>query len=200
MPIQIDYYQSYPNVAACPKATLPEFAFTGRSNVGKSSLINMLFDRKELAFVSKQPGKTQSINFFKVEESYFLVDLPGYGYAKHSKKQRRDWQKMTSDYFLKRASLINVFLLIDANLTPQKNDLAQIEWFGQHGIPFSIVFTKIDKSKSREITENIEHYQSLLLESWEELPPIFLTSSVDGLGKMEVLNYLSNLAADVQNL
>ncbi|GAA5220397.1 ribosome biogenesis GTP-binding protein YihA/YsxC [Membranihabitans marinus] len=200
MSIDIKYSQSYSKVSDCPDVKIPEFAFTGRSNVGKSSLINMLFDRKDLAHVSKQPGKTQSINYFIVNGEYHLVDLPGYGYAKHSKKQRSAWKKMTSDYFLQRLPLVSVFVLVDINLTPQVNDLNMINWFGEHGIPFGIIFTKADKSKDRMVDKNVEIFKNKLLETWEELPPIFLTSSIDGSGRDEVLDYLSNLAAHWQNL
>ena len=194
---KINYHASYHKVEQCPNPDRPEFAFIGRSNVGKSSLINSLFGRKELAYVSKQPGKTQSINFYKVEDDLYIVDLPGFGYAKHSKKQRSSWDKMTKHYFLNRDNLACVFVLIDANIPLQKIDREFIGWLGEHHIPFALVFTKSDKSKPRELKENIDQIKHDLLQEWEYLPEHFITSAVKNEGKDLVLEYLFNLADDL---
>lgn len=193
---KISYLDSFQDVSVCPPEKYPEFAFTGRSNVGKSSLINMLFGRKDLAYVSKQPGKTQSINYFTVDDLYYLVDLPGYGYARHSKKQRAAWDTMTKRYFLERKSLECVFVLIDSNISPQKLDLEKINWFGENKVPFAIIFTKSDKSKQRKVSDNIRKFKKELLNFWEELPPAFITSAISQTGKKEVLSFLMNLAND----
>lgn len=197
MNYQINYHASYHKVEQCPNPDRPEFAFIGRSNVGKSSLINSLFGRKELAYVSKQPGKTQSINFYKVEEDLYIVDLPGFGYAKHSKKQRSSWDKMTKQYFLNRGNLACVFVLIDANIPLQKIDREFIGWLGEHQIPYALVFTKSDKSKPRELKKNIDQIKQDLLEEWEYLPEQFVTSAVKNEGKDLVLEYLFNLADEL---
>ncbi|MBY5957021.1 ribosome biogenesis GTP-binding protein YihA/YsxC [Membranicola marinus] len=197
MNYQINYHASYHKVEQCPEADRPEFAFIGRSNVGKSSLINSLFGRKELAYVSKQPGKTQSINYYKVDERFYVVDLPGFGYAKHSKKQRLSWDKMTKRYFLNRPNMACVFVLIDANIPLQAIDRAFINWLGEHHLPYVLIFTKSDKSKPREIKKNIENIKNELLKDWEYLPPQFVTSSVKGEGKDLVLDYLFNLADEM---
>ena len=196
MNYQINYHASYHKVTQCPPSERPEFAFIGRSNVGKSSLINSLFGRKELAYVSKQPGKTQSINYFKVNDDFFVVDLPGFGYAKHSKKQRDNWGKMTKNYFLNRENLACVFVLIDSNIPLQEIDRQFINWLGEHHLPFALVFTKSDKSKPREVNKNIEGIKNALLEEWEYLPTLFVTSAVKGHGRDMVLEYLFNLADD----
>ena len=195
---QINYHASYHKVGQCPPSDRPEFAFIGRSNVGKSSLINRLFGRKDLAYVSKQPGKTQSINFYKVEDLFYIVDLPGFGFAKQSKKQRREWRKMVQNYFLERTGLSCVFFLIDANIPLQANDREFINWLGENGIPFVLVFTKTDKSKPRLVEENIGEIRRELLLDWEYLPKQFITSSSTGEGIDRLLEYLINLADDLK--
>ena len=175
----------------CPDTELPEFAFIGRSNVGKSSLINMLMGNKSLAKTSGTPGKTQLINHFIVNEKWYLVDLPGYGYAKVSKNQREKWQKIISNYLLKRTSLTLVFVLLDSRLDPQKIDLEFINWCGENQVPFVIVFTKIDKLSSAELNRNLAKYKKELLKTWEEIPPLFATSATSASGKEPVLNYIT---------
>lgn len=197
MDLKISYHGSFHDVKDCPEPSVPEFAFIGRSNVGKSSLINRIFGRKDLAYVSKQPGKTQSINYYRVDDSFFLVDLPGYGFAKHSKKQREFWEKMNADYFLQRGNLVCVFVLIDSNIPLQKMDEEFISWLGQNHLPFSIVFTKSDRSKPIKLNRNIQNIRDELLRKWEELPPQFITSSVSGAGKDELLEYIVQLTDDL---
>ncbi|MCD6112184.1 MAG: YihA family ribosome biogenesis GTP-binding protein [Bacteroidales bacterium] len=174
----------------CPNALLPEYAFIGRSNVGKSSLINMLIGRKKLAKISSTPGKTQLINHFIINDSWYLVDLPGYGYAKTSKVNRSKWTKMISDYLLKRKNLLNTFILIDSRLSPQKIDLEFIEWMGINELPFIIVFTKIDKINKLKQKQNIDIYVKELHKSWEELPDIFISSAVKNIGKEQILDFI----------
>jgi GTP-binding protein len=186
-----DFVMSNSSVEKCPKEPLPEYAFIGRSNVGKSSLINMLTDRKNLAKTSGRPGKTQLINHFKINDNWFLVDLPGYGYAKVSKKAKKKFQKYITDYFLKRKQLVSAFVLIDIRHDPQKIDLDFMEWLGENMIPFSIIFTKADKLKPRAIEKNINEYLNKLLSGvWEEVPRHFVTSSANFTGKEEVLAYV----------
>jgi len=177
----------------CPNSALPEYAFIGRSNVGKSSLINMLTGRKSLAKVSGKPGKTRLINHFLINENWHLVDLPGYGYAKVSKKEKKVFQKFITDYFKKRKQLVNAFVLVDSRHEPQKIDLEFMVWLGENGIPFSLIFTKIDKLKPQALEKNIAHYKHFLMEYWEELMPMFLTSSSNNTGKDEVLNYIGGI-------
>lgn len=184
------------DVRKCPKPDRPEYAFIGRSNVGKSSLINSLMQRKKLAKTSSTPGKTQLINHFSVNEEWFLVDLPGYGFAKVPKAQKQKFEKMIADYILGRKNLVNVFVLVDARHTPQQIDLEFMEWLGISQIPFSIVFTKLDKLKNSQVESKISAYQNKLLESWEELPQQFLTSAEKGLGREELLCYIERLNAD----
>lgn len=174
----------------CPDTGLPEYAFIGRSNVGKSSLINMLTNNKNLAKTSVRPGKTQLINHFLINKQWYLVDLPGYGYARISKSARAQWQKMTNDYLLQRETLMNTFVLIDSRLTPQQIDLDFISFLGQNGIPLSIVFTKADKQNQRETALNVNAFKKALSNEWEELPPIFITSSVSGTGRSKILDYI----------
>lgn len=178
------------DINKCPRPTLPEFAFIGRSNVGKSSLINMLCNIKGLAKTSSQPGKTQLINHFIIDDCWYLVDLPGYGFAKVSKRQREDWKKFISRYILKRENLVSMFVLIDIRVTPQALDMEFTQWLGGHGIPFSIIFTKADKLKPAQIEKSLKIYKEELLKSWEELPPFFISSSTTSAGKEEILSYI----------
>jgi len=178
----------------CPKGSLPEYAFIGRSNVGKSSLINSLCNKKNLAKTSSRPGKTQLINHFLINEKWHRVDLPGYGYARVSKSQKKVFQSFITSYFEKRKQLINAFLLIDIRHEPQPIDLKFMEWLGENQIPFTIVFTKADKLKPKAQDRNIAHYkQEMLASAWEELPPIFVTSSLHRTGGEEILKYIDLL-------
>jgi GTP-binding protein len=181
------------DVYKCPKENLPEYAFIGRSNVGKSSLINMLTDHRNLAKTSGKPGKTQLINHFIINENWFLVDLPGYGYAQVSKDKRKTFQKFIKDYFNKRMQLACTFVLIDSRLEPQKIDLEFMEYLGVNGIPFCIVFTKTDKLNSATLPRNIARYKKVLLETWEELPTYFISSSSDKTGREEILEFIENV-------
>lgn len=177
----------------CPKHSMPEYAFIGRSNVGKSSLINRLTQRKDLAKTSSKPGKTILINHFFINKEWYLVDLPGYGYAQMGKKEREKLEKMIKSYVLSRNELDNLFVLIDSRLDPQKIDLEFFDFLGVNGVPFSIVFTKADKQSKLRTSQNVENYKKVLLESWEELPPIFVTSSETGAGCEELLNYIESI-------
>ncbi len=177
----------------CPAPTIPEYAFIGRSNVGKSSLINMITNHSKLAKVSGQPGKTQLINHFIINNSWYLVDLPGYGYAKVSKTMRSKWQKFIQDYLLLRTNLYCVFVLIDSRLEPQKIDLEFMQWLGENGIPFVILFTKADKLSKSVLAKNIEGYKSELLKSWETLPIYYITSAETKMGKTEVLEFIAKI-------
>ncbi len=179
-----------------PKPVYPEFAFIGRSNVGKSSLINMLTNRKNLAKTSVKPGKTRAINHFLIDNKWYLVDLPGYGYAKVSKQERNRWKKLMFDYFLNRPNLLNVFVLIDSRLEPQQIDTDFINQLGFKQIPFSIVFTKTDKLSRNKVISNIAKFKRELLKTWEELPPMFLTSAVTRQGRDELLDFIENLSQD----
>jgi GTP-binding protein len=187
------YKTSANSLKDCPKTDLPEYAFIGRSNVGKSSLINMLVQRKELARTSGTPGKTISMNFFCVNEEWNMVDLPGYGYAKRSKDLRNSWEKTLWNYLEKRDPLVNLFSLIDTRIEPQEKDLLFINQLGEKGIPFSIVFTKLDKLKNAEAEANVAKFKEKLLETWEELPPIYLTSSLDKRGRAELLKDIQKM-------
>jgi GTP-binding protein len=173
-----------------PPVNKPEFAFIGRSNVGKSSLINMLTSVKGLAKTSGSPGKTQTFNHFIIDDSWYLVDLPGYGFAKVSQTTRDEWEGLMKKYLTTRENLMNAFVLIDLRLEPQKNDLDFITFLGENGVPFSIVFTKSDKLTANQVRMHTEKYKNKLLQFWEELPPIFITSSEKKLGKEELLNYI----------
>ena len=181
------------DIAKCPQDGKPEFAFIGRSNVGKSSLINMLTRHSKLAMTSSMPGKTLLVNHFIVDNSWYLVDLPGYGYAKRSKSQVERLEEMISGYILDREQMTLLFVLIDSRLEPQKIDLEFFEWLGENGVPFAIVFTKADKLKRAELKNNIERYKRRLLEQWEELPPCFVTSSESTLGRAELLSYIGSV-------
>ena len=184
-------------VAKCPQPDRPEYAFIGRSNVGKSSLINMLTNRKSLAKTSVKPGKTRLINHFIINEEWYLVDLPGYGYAKTAKSERRKWEKFINDYILKRENLYSLFVLIDSRHQPQEIDLEFMEWLGISGIPFAIIFTKSDKLKDDELQLNLESYKSKMLETWESMPPWFVSSAVNGSGRDEILGYIKKINTSV---
>ena len=188
-----EFCVSSPNYRKCPDDGRPEYAFIGRSNVGKSSLINMLTGVKGLAKTSGRPGKTQLINHFLINSEWYLVDLPGYGYARTSKSSREKWSTMMRDYFLHREALTNVFVLIDSRIPPQRIDLEFISFLGENGIPLSIVFTKTDKEKQREVMTNIKAMKKSLLELWEELPPMFLTSSLTGYGREALLDSIESI-------
>lgn len=184
---------SSPAVEKCPTGKLPEYAFIGRSNVGKSSLINMLTNKRKLAKTSSRPGKTQLINHFLINKNWHLVDLPGYGYAKTSKKDRKNFQKLITSYFEERLQLISAFVLIDSRHKPQQVDLDFMEWLGERQIPFSIIFTKADKLKPQALKNNIAHYKEILLQTWEVLPQYFVTSSVKRKGQEDILNYIDSI-------
>lgn len=179
----------------CPEPTIAEYAFIGRSNVGKSSLINAMMNRKDLAKTSQTPGKTQLINHFLVNEEWYLTDLPGYGYAKVSKVQRKDFEKLITNYILNRRNLVNLFILVDSRHTPQKIDLEFMQWCGESGIPFSIVFTKADKLKPNAAVKNVEDYKTELLKSWDDLPDIYITSAEKKEGTEEILTYIEKTNA-----
>ncbi|GAB5539497.1 MAG: ribosome biogenesis GTP-binding protein YihA/YsxC [Salibacteraceae bacterium] len=185
-----EFITSSSKVDQCPKTDKPEFAFIGRSNVGKSSLTNMLCNRKSLAKTSGSPGKTKMSNHFLINDAWHLVDLPGFGYAKVSKKDRASFMKMIYDYFEQRENMVSAFMLVDARIEPQTSDLDFMEWLGNHQVPFTIVFTKIDKLSSAELKKNLLRYKKKLLETWEEIPQIFLTSATSKHGQDEVLNYI----------
>ncbi|MFZ4751790.1 MAG: ribosome biogenesis GTP-binding protein YihA/YsxC [Chitinophagaceae bacterium] len=188
-----EYLISNEDIAKCPTPDKPEIAFIGRSNVGKSSLINMLSNKKELAKVSSTPGKTQLINHFLINKDMYWVDLPGYGFAKVSQQKRHAWTKMIWNYVEKRENLLTLFVLIDGRHTPQKPDLDFINKLGQKGVPFTLLFTKADKETQKEVSKNVQLFKQTLLNQWESLPPIFVTSAVKRLGRKEVLNYIEML-------
>ncbi len=192
-----EFVMSNSNVMKAPKDRIPEYAFIGRSNVGKSSLINMLMERKSLAKTSGKPGKTQLINHFSINKEWFLVDLPGYGYAKTSKKKRTIFQYFIENYFKEREQLVCTFVLIDSRHDPQKIDLEFMQFLGENQIPFCIVFTKADKLGSSKINQQITSYKKKLLQHWEILPTSFLTSSETGLGRDEFLNFIDGVNQDV---
>lgn len=183
-----------------PNDSIPEYAFIGRSNVGKSSLINMLVQRRGLAKTSSVPGKTVAINHFIINDAWYLVDLPGYGYAQHSKKTREQWRVMINNYITRRRNLVCTFVLVDSRLEPQNNDIGFMEWLGEQQVPFCIVFTKADKVSKAELGRNMEAMRNRLLEDWEELPPIFITSSETKQGRDEVLDYIESQNAIVADL
>ena len=182
----------------CPQDEKPEYAFIGRSNVGKSSLINMLANRKNLAMTSSKPGKTMLINHFIINDEWYLVDLPGYGFAQRGKKDKAIFKSIINDYITKREQLINLFVLIDSRHAPQAIDVEFITWLGNEGIPFSIVFTKIDKLSKGKLAENLTVYKDKLLEMWDELPPIFITSSEKKEGGDEILGYISEINKEMK--
>ena len=177
----------------CPEDGRPEFAFIGRSNVGKSSLINLLTGHKKLAKISSTPGKTQLINHFVINDEWYLVDLPGYGYAKASKSARSTWEKFIADYLVKRTTLMNIFILLDSRLEPQKIDMEFINWCGEKQLPFVLIFTKIDKLSSSALQKNMLKFKKEMLLTWEELPPVYTTSSASGFGAEPILNYIKQI-------
>ncbi len=183
----------------CPQGNLPEYAFIGRSNVGKSSLINMLTNRKNLAMTSSKPGKTLLINHFMINNEWFLVDLPGYGFAQIGKSAQAKLKVIIEGYLLNRQQLTNVFLLIDSRLEPQKIDLAFMEWLGENGVPFSIVFTKADKLSNSKLCGNIDAYKKKLEEVWDELPPVFISSAEKAKGRDEILSYIDDINKELKN-
>jgi len=194
-----EFSLSAPMVSMCPKDTKPEYAFIGRSNVGKSSLINMLTNNKKLAKTSATPGKTLLINHFIINKEWYLVDLPGYGYAKRSKTEVAKLDQMIRGYILQREQLVNVFVLVDIRLEPQQIDLEFIDWLGQSGVPFAIVFTKADKLTANKANQSVEAYKKKLLETWEELPPVFLTSAEKKQGRDEVLDYIEQINRELKD-
>ncbi len=194
-----EFVVSNSDVAKCPKSALPEYAFIGRSNVGKSSLINMLTNRKSLAKTSGRPGKTQLINHFLINKNWHLVDLPGYGYARVSKSAKKTFQKFITQYFLNREQVVTAFVLVDLRHNPQPIDLDFMRWLGEKGIPFSIIFTKADKLKPKAIERHVTDYKNILLETWEEMPNYFITSSSKSIGKAAVLEYINYLNEGIKN-
>ena len=187
------FVMSNTDVKKCPQDNKPEYAFIGRSNVGKSSLINMLTGQKGLAMTSATPGKTLLINHFIINDNWYLVDLPGYGYAKRGQKQQAQITKIIEDYVLDREQLTSLFVLVDCRHEPQKIDLEFITWLGENSVPFGIIFTKADKLSHSKLVENIRHYQSILSEQWEELPVSFITSSAKKMGRTEILDYINSI-------
>lgn len=193
-----EFIASYTKYKDCPKDELPEYAFVGRSNVGKSSLINMLVNQKKLAKTSQNPGKTQLINHFIINKNWYLVDLPGYGFAKVSKSMRKDFNRLIKDYSEFRENLICIFVLLDSRHAPQKNDLDFMQWLGEKQIPFAMIFTKIDKLSSSALNKNLKDYKKEMLKTWEALPEIFLTSSENKIGKAEILTYIDQINKSIK--
>jgi len=193
------FVKSSPSLKECPPATKPEFGFIGRSNVGKSSLINMLTGWSRLAKTSVQPGKTRTINHFYINDNWYLVDLPGYGYAKVPVSLREKWVKATENYILKRDNLVSLFVLLDSRLKPQRSDLEFMEFLGNRQIPFARVFTKSDKLTRNALSNSIDHYNSVMLEKWETLPVSFITSTIKCEGRDELLNYIEDSINNLQN-
>jgi len=189
-PLDARFITSSPDYTKCPEAVFPEYAFIGRSNVGKSSLINMITGKKMLAKISSTPGKTQLINHFLVNETWYLVDLPGYGYARTAKSRRKVWEGMIVDYLLKRNSLMTTFILIDSRLPLQANDHQVINWFGENGLPFTIIMTKTDKLSVNQFDSNLMGLKKDLQAEWEELPPFIISSAVKGIGRNEILEFI----------
>lgn len=194
-----EFVISNTDVNKCPAGNFPEYAFIGRSNVGKSSFINMLTGRKGLAMTSATPGKTMLINHFLINKNWYIVDLPGYGYAKRGQKGQEQIQRIIESYILQREQMTNLFVLIDSRHEPQPIDLAFIEWLGTNSVPFSIVFTKADKLKGGKLNSNIREYLKKLQEQWEELPPYFITSSENRMGREELLNYIASINKEINS-
>lgn len=190
---QAKFEKSSPTYRLCPETKLPEYAFIGRSNVGKSSLINMITGFGKLAKISGTPGKTQLINHFLINEAWYLVDLPGYGFAKISKKIREKWQTIIEEYLTRRQNLVNTFILIDSRHEPQNSDMEFIRWFGEQGLPFALVFTKSDKLGVNKLKANLQTYQKSLLEEWEELPFSVVSSAKTKSGQIEILNFIDEM-------
>ncbi len=198
MELKSKFVGSFPMVKLCPNSDLPEFAFIGRSNVGKSSLINMLCQEKNLALVSQTPGKTRMLNYYLIDSSWHLVDLPGYGWARVSKKFKEEFDKLINFYLTNREQLTNIFLLIDSNVPPQKIDLDFMEKLGQWGVPFSIIFTKVDKNKKGvDISANIKAFEAKIAENWEVMPPIFRSSAEKKIGRKEILDYIFSIIKEI---
>ncbi len=193
-----EFVISNTDVRKCPQGNNPEYAFIGRSNVGKSSLINMITNRKGLAMTSQKPGKTQLINHFIINGNWYLVDLPGYGYAQRGKQGRESIRRIIEDYILERTEMTNLFVLLDCRHEPQKIDLEFMEWLGENGIPFAIIFTKTDKIGKGKLEENMRIYREKLLETWENLPPIFISSSEKREGREEILNYIEEINKQIE--
>ena len=194
-----EFVISNTNVKKCPQGNLPEYAFIGRSNVGKSSLINMLTAKKGLAMTSQKPGKTLLINHFMINKDWYLVDLPGYGYAQRGKEGRENIRKIIENYTLEREQLTCLFVLLDSRHEPQKIDLEFMEWLGENGVPFAIIFTKIDKISKGRLSENFKVYEKRLLETWEELPPVFFSSSETKFGRDEILDYIQSVNEELKS-
>jgi GTP-binding protein len=191
--VKAEFITSNTRVDQCPQEPIPEYAFIGRSNVGKSSLINHIAEIKNLAKTSSKPGKTQLINHFKMDDKWYLGYLPGYGYAKTSKSAKKSFQALITRYITERKNLVNLFVLVDSRHEPQKIDLEFMEWLGENGVPFSIVFTKIDKLSSNELNKNTAKYKKKMLQTWEEMPKTFVTSSESKIGRLDILNYIDQL-------
>jgi GTP-binding protein len=187
-----EFVKSAPGLKYCPEPMLPEYAFIGRSNVGKSSLINMIVERKSLAKTSGKPGKTRLINFFLINNEWNLVDLPGYGYAAVSKKERKSWEAMIKGYLQKRKTLMAVFMLVDSRIPPQQSDIEYINWMGGMQIPFNVVFTKTDKLNATGLEKATREFSNALLQTWSELPPVMMSSVKTNLGREEILNYIES--------
>ncbi len=196
--ISAQFISSSPHVAQCPQEQIPEYAFIGRSNVGKSSLINMLVERKKLAKTSGTPGKTRLINHFKINGTWFLADLPGYGYARVSKKERDSFARIIGQYATHRTNLVCFFMLVDARIPPQQIDLDFMEWLGDSNLPFVIVLTKVDKISQKERSKNLKLLKDALSEAWEELPLIFESSAVKGTGREEILGFIDRTNAQLR--
>ena len=199
MKMNAKFICSYDDYIKCPEVPTPEYAFIGRSNVGKSSLINAITGVKNLAMTSSKPGKTQLINLFNIEDKWILADLPGYGFAKASQSSRIKWGRMVHDYLKNRSNLTNVFLLVDSRHEPLKSDLEQITWLASNGIPFSLILTKVDKLSNSQALKNIATWEAELSKDWEELPKMIITSSESGKGKDELLEYISEINKQISN-
>lgn len=197
--LESSFVKSSTNYKDCPDDNRPEFAFIGRSNVGKSSLINMLTSRKKLAMVSSKPGKTQLINHFIINSKWYLVDLPGYGWAKVSKAKKKEWDKMINEYLLYRRNLACVFVLIDSRIEPKRKDIDFINWLGENGIPFVILFTKVDKQSKSKTESAIEEFKNVLGETWEEFPEMIITSALDQTGRDEILEFINRVITEMKN-
>ncbi len=198
--IKAEFVGSYMRTDKCPTDGKPEYVFIGRSNVGKSSLINMLCQQKDLAKTSKTPGKTQTMNYFRIDDAWYLVDMPGYGYARISRTMREEWERMIWYYLTKRETLQYVFILVDAMVPPQQNDLDFINKLGENSIPFVIVFTKTDRIKADDRKRNIELFNEKLLENWETLPPQYVTSSERKVGRIEILSFIEDANSDYYSI